>query len=192
MTDLKDIRGFAFDIDGVFTDGGILALPNGDLLRTFNSKDCFAVRMAVDMGFCVAIITGGCSESIIHRAETLGVKPCNLFQFSKDKAPDLETFCSRNGLTLSEVAFVGDDLPDVPAILAAGIGVCPSDAVREAKEAADYISPNPGGHGCIREFVEKVLRAQDKWNFDPKMPWAGKYPDAIAKFAENTGNNFKG
>lgn len=192
MTEIKDIRGFAFDIDGVFTDGGILAMPNGDLLRTFNSKDCFAVRMAVDMGFPVAIITGGCSESIIHRAETLGVKACNLFQFSKDKAPDLETFCKRNGFTLKEVAYIGDDLPDVPAILAAGIGVCPADAVKEAKDAADYISPNPGGRGCIREFVEKVLRAQDKWNFDPKMPWVGKYPADIAKFAENTGNNFKG
>lgn len=187
----QNIKGFAFDIDGVFTDGGILATPEGDLLRVFNSKDCFSVRMAVDHGYPVAIITGGCSESLLHRADSLGVEKRNLYMFSKDKVPDLYTFCERNGLDISEVAFVGDDLPDVPAIVAAGLGVCPADAVHEAVEAADYVSPYPGGHGCIRDLVEKVLRANGDWVFDPKAPWKGKYPDDIASFAQLTGNNIK-
>ena len=181
----EKIKGFAFDVDGVFTDGGILAMPDGDLLRQFNAKDCFAARMAVEEGYKVAIITGGCSNSLINRAMSLGITRENLYLFSKDKAPDLELFCRRNGLALDEVIFAGDDIPDIPAIEAAGIGACPADAVPEVKAAADYISPYGGGRGCVRDLVEKVLKAQGRWNFDPKKPWSGKYPEEIAKFASH-------
>lgn len=186
---LLKIKAFAFDIDGVFTDGSILATPNGDLLRVFNTKDCFSVRMAVDNGFPVAIITGGCSESIIHRAESLGVKMEDLYQMSKDKETDLKHFCKRNGIDIKEVAFVGDDLPDIPAIMAAGLGVSPSDAVNEVKKASDIISEYPGGRGCIRDLVESVLKAHGKWIFDPHTPWRGKYPDEIMAFGSKTGKH---
>ena len=73
MTRFEDIKAFAFDVDGVFTDGLVLAMPDGDLLRQFNSKDCFGVRTAVDNGFPCAIITGGVSQSLVHRAHSLGV-----------------------------------------------------------------------------------------------------------------------
>ena len=84
----ENIKAFVFDVDGVFTDGSVLAMPDGDLLRTFNAKDCFAVRMAVDNGYPVAIITGGCSQSIIQRAISLGVEAKDLYQLSRDKRPD--------------------------------------------------------------------------------------------------------
>lgn len=185
------IKAFAFDIDGVFTDGSILAMPDGDLLRTFNTKDCFAVRMAVDAGYPVAIITGGCSSSLIFRAASLGVTKENLYQMSKDKETDLLHYCKSNSLEPESVAFVGDDLPDIPAIRAAGLGVCPADAVPEVMEAADFVSPFNGGRGCIRHLIESVLKAQGKWVFDPHTPWTGNYPEEIMKLGLTTGKHLK-
>lgn len=184
-----NIKAFVFDVDGVFTDGSVLAMPDGDLLRTFNAKDCFAVRMAVDNGYPVSIITGGCSQSIIHRATSLGVEAKNLYQLSRDKRPDFLKFCSDYGLQPSEVVFVGDDVPDIPALREAGLAVCPSDAVSEVKAACNYISPFPGGRGCIRDIVEKVLKMQGKWNFDPTAPISANYPDHITQLATKTGRN---
>ena len=189
MTRFEDIRAFAFDVDGVFTDGLVLAMPDGDLLRQFNSKDCFGVRTAVDNGFPCAIITGGVSQSLMHRAHSLGIQNAHLYMLSKDKAEDFLHFCKSIGLEPSQVAFVGDDIPDIPAMQLAGLGVCPSDAVAEVREAADFVSSFAGGRGCIRDLVERVLKPQDRWKFDPKNPWKGSHPDAITKFARLTGKN---
>lgn len=189
MTRFEDIRAFAFDVDGVFTDGLVLAMPDGDLLRQFNSKDCFAVRTASDNGFPCAIITGGVSPSLLHRAHSLGIPDEYLYMLSKDKATDLQHFCGRIGLSPSQVAFVGDDIPDIPAMRLAGLGVCPADAVAEVREVADFISPFNGGRGCLRDLIERVLKPQGGWRFDPKDPWRGSHPDAITKFAALTGRN---
>ena len=189
MTRFEDIRAFAFDVDGVFTDGLVLAMPDGDLLRQFNSKDCFAVRTAVDNGFPGAIITGGVSPSLLHRSHSLGIPDEYLYMLSKDKAEDLLHFCKRAGLDPSQVAFVGDDIPDIPAMELAGLGVCPADAVAEVRSAADLVSQFNGGRGCIRDLIENVLKRQDRWKFDPKDPWKGSHPDAITKYARLTGKN---
>ena len=165
MTRFEDIKAFAFDVDGVFTDGLVLAMPDGDLLRQFNSKDCFAVRTAVYNGFPCAFITGGVSQSLLHRARSLGITDKYLYMLCKDKAEDFRHFCKAVGLEPSQVAYVGDDIPDVEVIRAAGLGVTPADGVAEAKEAADFVSPFPGGKGCIRDLVERVLKAQGKWEF---------------------------
>ena len=87
------------------------------------------------------------------------------------------------------MAFVGDDIPDIPAIELAGLGVCPADAVAEVRAAADLVSQYPGGRGCIRDLIEHVLKTQDRWRFDPKNPWKGSHPDAITQFALHTGRN---
>ena len=179
MTDLKDIKAFAFDVDGVFTDGSVLALPNGDLLRTFNAKDSFSLRTAVINGYPVAIITGGCSESIISRFNTLNIPSSDIYQMSKNKLPDLEHFCKRYGLELSQVLFGGDDVPDVAAIKAAGVGICPKDACIECREAADIVSDFCGGKGFVRDIVERTLRLQGKWLFDPEQPWGFTYRDEV-------------
>ena len=189
MTRLEDIRAFAFDVDGVFTDGMVLAMPDGDLLRQFNSKDCFAVRTAVDNGFPCAIITGGVSQSLRHRAHSLGIGDALLYMLSKDKEEDLLHFCKRIGVEPRQVAFVGDDIPDIPALKLAGLGVCPADAVAEVRAVADLVSPYGGGRGCIRDLVEGVLKRQDKWRFDAKNPWKGSHPDSITKVAKLTGKN---
>lgn len=189
---LYKIKAFAFDVDGVFTDGKVLAMPDGDLLRSFNSKDCFGVRMAVDNGFPCAFITGGCSQSLIQRARSLGVKDEDMFQLSKNKWVDFEFFCKRHGFAADEVAFMGDDLPDVPALEKAGLPACPADAVAEVRETVEtngFVSSRNGGAGCVRELIESVMKAQGRWVFDPSRPWTCKHPDHITKFANMTGKN---
>lgn len=166
--DLKQIRAFAFDIDGVATDGSVLCLPDGDLLRTYDAKDGFGIRMAVLHGYPVAVITGGRSESIRKRMITSGVNPEDVFLHCRDKREEFALFCRRYSLKPEEVMFFGDDIPDVEVLRACGCGVCPADAVPEAREAADWISSCPGGKGCLREGIETTLRAQGKWTFDPQ------------------------
>jgi 3-deoxy-D-manno-octulosonate 8-phosphate phosphatase (KDO 8-P phosphatase) len=163
---LKKIKAFAFDVDGVLTDGGILADLNGELYRVFDSKDGMAIRMAVMKGFHMAIITGGRSESIRQRFGSCGIKPEDVYLRSRAKIEDFEDFCTRHGLEPEEVMYFGDDLPDIPVMVACGCGVCPSDAVDEVKEIAGLISTKPGGKGCARECIEKVMRLQGEWQLD--------------------------
>ena len=110
-TKLVNIKAFTFDVDGVFTDGGVIATENGDLIRVHDSKDGFGLRMAVLKGYKTAIITGGTSESIRKRFLGIGVKEEDIYLRSRDKVPDFYDFCKRHSLKPEEVAFVGDDLP---------------------------------------------------------------------------------
>lgn len=169
MSGLTGIKAFAFDIDGVATDGGVFCNAEGDLLRTYDAKDGFAIRMAVMQGYPVAVITGGSSESIRKRMITSGVKAEDVFLHCRDKREEFALFCERYSLRPEEVMYFGDDLPDVDVLKACGCGVCPSDAVEEAKAAADMVSPFPGGKGCLRHGIESVLRAQGKWVFETEQ-----------------------
>ena len=164
--DLLKIKAFAFDIDGVATDGSILCTTDGDLLRIYDAKDGFAIRMAVMQGFPVAVITGGSSESIRKRMLASGLKPEDVFLHCRNKMDEFRQFCERYGLQPEDVMYFGDDIPDIEVIQASGCGVCPADAVEEVKAAADYVSPFPGGKGCLRDTIEKVMRAQGRWVFD--------------------------
>ena len=165
-TKLKNIRAFAFDVDGVFTDGKVLATENGDLLRQHDSKDGFGLRMAVLHNYPTAIITGGTSESIRKRFAPIGVN--EIYLKSRNKVPDFLLFCKKYSLDPSEVAFVGDDLPDIPVLRVCGLAVCPADAVPEVKDVCDYVSLYPGGRGCVRDLIEQVLKIHGDWQFDPE------------------------
>lgn len=166
---LLKIKAVAFDIDGVMTDGGILATSDGDLLRIFDAKDSFGVRMAKMNGLHTAVITGGSSESIIRRFSVCGVDPDDIYLHSRIKIDDLNAFCAKHSLKPEEVMFFGDDLPDIPVIKACGLGVAPADAVEEVRQAADFVSPLPGGHGCVRHAIEMVLKAQGRWHLDDTL-----------------------
>ncbi len=163
---LLDIKAFAFDIDGVATDGGVFCNSDGDLLRTYDAKDGFAIRMAVLNGYHVAVITGGSSESIRKRMATSGVNPDDVFLHCRNKIEQFTQFCERYSLKPEDIMYFGDDIPDVECIMAAGCGVAPADAVPEAIEAADWVTEHKGGKGCLREAIEGTLRAQGKWVFD--------------------------
>ena len=163
---LDRIKAFAFDVDGVLTDGGVLATLDGELLRSFDAKDGFALRMASINGYRLCCITGGRSGSIRKRLMQCGFKEEDIYLGSRIKINDFNDFCSRHGLLADEVMYFGDDIPDIPVLKACGCGVCPSDAVDEAKEAADLISDYPGGKLCVRKTLELVMKSQGKWKID--------------------------
>ena len=165
--DFTKIKAFAFDIDGVATNGTLLCMPDGDFLRLYDAKDGFAIRMACMNGYPVAVITGGSSESIRKRMMASGIPSEDIYLHCRDKRVEFDLFCLRHNLHQEEVLFIGDDVPDICVLQACGCGVCPSDAVDEAKAAADWVSPYPGGKGCIRNTLETVMKEQGKRNFDP-------------------------
>jgi len=165
---LSTIKAFAFDLDGVFTDGTVLATDSGDLLRCHNAKDGFAVRMAIINDYPVATITGGASNSIIKRFSQVGIENEDIYLRSHHKIPDFLDFCDRHKLSPDEVLFMGDDIPDISILKECGLATCPSDAVNEVKEVSEYISLYPGGKGCVRDVIEQVLKIQNNWSTNPE------------------------
>ena len=163
---LKGIKAFVFDVDGVLTDGSIFANLDGELLRTFDSKDGFALRMAYMHGYRLGVISGGRSESIRKRVQQCGMKAEDVYLGSRDKIEDFEDFCRKHDLGPEEVMYFGDDLPDIPVMTVCGCGVAPSDAVDDVLEAADHVSTKPGGKGCVRETIEMVMKLQGTWELD--------------------------
>jgi len=163
---LKKIKAITMDVDGVLTDGLMLATSEGDLLRMFDAKDGFGLRMATMHGYILGVITGASSVSIKKRMMTCGVKEENIYLHSRIKIEDFQDFCSRNGLEPEEVMYIGDDVPDIPVMEACGIGVAPADAVPEALAAADYIASCNGGKRLVRHCIELVMKAQDEWVLD--------------------------
>jgi 3-deoxy-D-manno-octulosonate 8-phosphate phosphatase (KDO 8-P phosphatase) len=158
---LKEIKAFVFDVDGVFSQNVVLQ-SNGDMLRTMNTKDGFALYHAVNnQSFIVAIITGGYSESVKLRFQAMGLT--DVYIKSNNKLDDFEDFISKYNLEPSEVLYMGDDIPDYEVMKTVGIPTCPADAAEEIKSISVYISDKRGGEGCVRDVIEQVLRAQGKW-----------------------------
>lgn len=164
---LPAIKAFIFDVDGVFTDNTVILHPSGDLLRTMNVKDGYAVKLAVDKGFEVIIISGGKSESVRARLETLGVR--EIFLGIHDKKAILTETLSRLNIPLENCVYMGDDIPDYEVMQLVGMAAAPQDAAEEIKRISHYISPKDGGKGCVRDLVEQTLRVQKKW-FDVLVP----------------------
>lgn len=170
---LKDITTFIFDIDGVLTNGDILASDSGEYLRTFNIKDGYALQLAVKRGYHVCVISGGTGLSMQKRFEGLGLK--DIFLGVSDKVDVFRTLLSKYNTDASQVLYMGDDIPDLKIMKLVGIATCPSDAVDEIKAISQYISPKEGGRTAVRDIIEKVLRVQNKW-FDesPSAADSGK------------------
>ncbi len=160
--ELRSVRGFVFDVDGVLADSQVILHPSGDMMRTMNTKDGFAMYRAVKEKFPIAIISGAKSKTIIERFEGLGIT--DVYVDSKDKTKDLQNFLSDYKLDPSSILYMGDDIPDIPAMKMIGLPTCPNDAVEEVQSISKYISNLPGGKGCVRDIIEQVLRAQGKWS----------------------------
>lgn len=158
---LRDITTFVFDVDGVFTDSSVIVMENGDLVRTMNTRDGQAVKFALDAGYHLAIITKGYSTGVRKRFELLGIK--YIFDRLTSKEETYDAFKASCGISDSEILFMGDDIPDINLIKSARIGACPSDAVSEVIDCADYVSSYKGGAGCVREIIERVMKVQGKW-----------------------------
>lgn len=160
------IKAFVMDIDGIITDGTVLVSDNGSPLRNFNEKDGFALRIAATQNYQLGVITGGSLDLVKRRMVQYGVKADNVYMHATNKIEQFRDFCSKHSLEPDEVLYMGDDIPDLAVIIAAGVGVAPADACPEVLEAADFVTPCIGGRGVVRQAIEKVMRLQGKWIFD--------------------------
>ncbi|HRN55777.1 MAG TPA: HAD hydrolase family protein [Agriterribacter sp.] len=154
------VTTFVFDMDGVLTDGGLWVFPGNELIRRMDIKDGYALQLAVKKGYRVAVITVAVQE----RLAALGI--ADVFQRVQDKKTQLHTYITQHRLNKNEVLYMGDDIPDLEVMPAAGIACCPADAVTEIKTIAHYISPRNGGKGCVRDIIEKVLKVNGHWETD--------------------------
>lgn len=159
--DLASIRAIAFDIDGVLSPVTIPLGPDGTPVRMANLRDGYAIQLAVKLGIRMAIITGADSELARVRYSALGV--ADIFTKAARKGPVFKQWLADNGLKPSETIYVGDDIPDLPAMRAAGLSACPADACTDVLAEARYISPHAGGCGVGRDIIEQVLRAKGLW-----------------------------
>lgn len=164
--DLKKIRALAFDVDGVLSTNNVILFEGGQPCRTANIKDGYALQLAVKCGLEVAIITGGNSQSVRVRYEGLGVQ--SIYLGASVKIKTLNEWLHEKSLTPDQVLYMGDDIPDYEVMKVCGCPCCPADAAPEIRQASLYVSPANGGMGCVRDVVEQVLRAQDKWMANAK------------------------
>lgn len=166
---LKEINTFIFDYDGVLTDGTVVLQADGEALRTANVKDGYALQLAVKLGYNVAIITGGYSESMRKRFEALKIK--DFFMGVANKLDVLNSFIDEKGIQAEQALYMGDDIPDFEAMQEVGIACCPADAVPEIKNISHYISIKNGGKGCVRDIIEQTLKVQNKWMTKDGFKW---------------------
>lgn len=152
------IRLLIVDIDGVLTDGGLQFDNRGEEYKTFNSLDGHGIRMLLDSGIEVAVITGRQSAIVEHRMRELGVS--RIYQGNRDKLPALAQLLSDTGLTSEAVAYVGDDLPDLKVMSRVGLAIAVQNAHAFVKQHCDLVTTLSGGHGAVREVTDFLLDAQ--------------------------------
>ena len=156
-----DIEMLAMDVDGVLTDGTLIINGDGTESKSFNSLDGHGIRMWQRAGLKVALISGRASEPTTLRAEQLQIE--YVFQDCHHKLPVFEKLLDQLGLTPDKVAYIGDDVTDLPVIRCAGFGVTVANAVDEVKQYADYVTTRPGGSGAVREVIEYILKNSGRW-----------------------------
>ena len=158
---LKTINTLIFDVDGVLTDSSVLVTSEGEMLRKMNTRDGFALKAAVDAGLNVCIISGGSNEGVRMRLQSLGLK--DVILGAHDKIKNMEKLMSSLNVSKEEIMYMGDDIPDLPAMALAGLTCCPQDAAPEVKAVSQYISHKNGGHGAARDIIEQILKIQGYW-----------------------------
>lgn len=150
------IKLAAFDVDGVLTDGSLTFDENGHEYKTFNAKDGQGIVNLNKAGIITAIITARNNGTVEHRARNLNIT--ELHQGSKNKIKTLEEIMAKYNITFEEIAYMGDDLPDICILEKVALKGCPNDAVDEVKAIANFISSKNGGRGAVREFCDYILK----------------------------------
>lgn len=161
---LKNIKCVVLDVDGVLTNGRVLVNEQGEQLRTFNVKDGYAIQYAIRQGLLIFVISGARSQGVLKRLQSLLVQEIHLGVSNKLEL--LENLAERYGLSMEEMVFVGDDMPDYICMQRVGAAISPADAVEDIKKISHYVSTKKGGDGIVREIIEKILRLQNKWHPD--------------------------
>lgn len=157
----NSIRAIILDVDGVLTDGSIVIDANGIESKRFHVRDGLAIKAAMSQGIPVAIISSRSSEAVDVRMRELGIE--HYIQGTRDKSEALDLVVSRTGIQPEHTAYMGDDLLDLPALKRCGYRMTVADAAAEIIALAHYTTTRPGGHGAVREAIEHILKAQDKW-----------------------------
>ena len=165
---LNPVTTFIFDVDGVLTDGSVIMYKD-EVVRTLNSRDGYALQFASKMGYRIFIITGGNSEAIEKRLETLGVT--EVCMRAHNKVDVYDTLKEKYGFEDEEVLYMGDDIPDYQVLQIVGVSTCPQDAAVELKTICDYQSPYNGGRHCVRDLIEQTMRVQGKWFSEKAFEW---------------------
>ena len=158
---LNHVDTFIFDVDGVLTDGTIHISTDGELLRSMNIKDGYALKTAIKEGFTVCIISGGKNEGVRKRLRDLGIT--DIYLGVQDKVEQLDEFMDIYNINKEHVLYMGDDIPDLYVMKMVGMPCCPQDAAPEVKDISRYVSHKKGGKGCVRDVIEQVLKVQGKW-----------------------------
>ncbi len=159
--DLTKIKAFALDVDGVLSPSVIPMDEDGTPLRMANIKDGYVLQLAIKLGYKIVIISGGESIAAKRRFEALGIS--DIYMKASHKLDIFTDWVHDNGLLQEEVAYMGDDIPDLKCLRYAGLPCAPRDAVWEVRETAIYVSKFDGGYGCVRDVMEQVLKAQGHW-----------------------------
>jgi 3-deoxy-D-manno-octulosonate 8-phosphate phosphatase (KDO 8-P phosphatase) len=158
---LKNIKMLILDVDGVMTDGRVIMDDSGREIKNFDVRDGHGIKLIQRYGIEVALLTGRKSEAVKHRARDLEIK--EVYQKVFNKKEVFAEILRKNKLESSEVAFIGDDIVDIPVLKAAGFSVAVADALDIVKKTVHYVTQNKGGHGAVREVCEMLLQAQGKW-----------------------------
>ena len=161
---LEHITTFVFDVDGVLTDGGLIITTDGHMHRQMNSKDGYAMKVALRKGYNICIISGGTNEGVRLRLRALGITDIYLGAHIKDEI--IDEYFDIYAIKPENTLYMGDDIPDLSAMKMVGLPTCPNDAVAEVKDYCKYISHKKGGKGCVRDVIEQVLKVQGNWDND--------------------------
>lgn len=162
MTPFQELRALALDVDGVLSDGRLYYGNDGEELKTFNIRDGLGIKLLQQAGITVAIITGRTSNIVARRAKELGIE--HIIQGREDKVSALHELCAQLQLATEQVAYMGDDLPDRKAIIAAGLGATVADGSEDVKSVADWCSVKAGGAGAVRDLAETWLKSLGVWD----------------------------
>lgn len=155
------IKLIALDVDGTLTDGKIYTDDKDNNLKAFNVKDGFAIAQWIKEGGMVAIITGKTSNIVQRRADELGIQ--EVVQGVANKVPELQKLIKKLGITLEEVAYMGDDINDLGIMRISGISAAPRNAALEVLERVSFIATKDGGDGAVREFIEFLMKKNGSW-----------------------------
>jgi 3-deoxy-D-manno-octulosonate 8-phosphate phosphatase (KDO 8-P phosphatase) len=158
---MNDVTTFVLDVDGVLTDSSVHVTSTGEMLRTMNIRDGYAMKAAVESGYHVCVISGGSNEGVRIRLQNLGIT--EIYLSAPDKADTLKRYIETYGINSEHVLYMGDDLPDYHVMKLVGLPACPQDSAPEIKSLAKYISHKNGGHGAVRDVIEQVMKVQGKW-----------------------------
>ena len=160
---LEPIRLLVLDVDGVLTDGTVFTSADGEVHKNFNVRDGLGMRLLLENGVEIGIITGRSSPAVSVRCSELGLRPELVHLGSKDKQADLDAMLELLGIDEREMAAMGDDLPDLPLLQRSGFAFCPADAAPEVAAVCHFVCGKSGGRGAVREAVEIILKAKGRW-----------------------------